>query len=60
MFLVLGLSLVSKPVFGDGFKIAPFILYEEATQNVVIDCVSTKYALGVAGVELRKNMAIQS
>ena len=51
MFLVLGLSLVSKPVFADGFKIALFILYEEATQNIVIDGVSTKYAFGVAGVE---------
>ena len=43
-----------KPLFADEFKIAPFILYEEATQNIVIDGVSTKYALGVAGVELRK------
>ena len=54
MFLVLGLSLVFQPAFADGFKIAPFILYEEATQNIVIDGVSTKYALGIAGVELRK------
>lgn len=54
IFLFFGLSLVCKPVFADGFKIAPFILYEEATQNIVIDGFSTKYALGVAGVELRK------
>jgi len=54
IFLVFGLSLVCKPLLADSFKIAPFVLYEKATQNIVIDGVSTKYALGVAGVELRK------
>ena len=54
IFVVVGLFLVCKPLFADGFKITPFILYEEATQNIVIEGVSTKYALGVAGVELRK------
>ena len=60
IFVVVGLFLVCKPLFADGFKITPFILYEEATQNIVIEGVSTKYALGVAGVEFRKNMEIQS
>ena len=55
IFVVFGLFLVCKPVFADGFKITPFVLYEEARQNIVIEGVSTKYALGVAGVELRKN-----
>ena len=55
IFLVFGLSFMCKPLFADEFKITPFVLYEEATQNIVIDGVSTKYALGVAGVELREN-----
>ena len=44
-----------KPLFANEFRITPFVLYEKATQNIVIDGVSTKYTLGVAGVELRKN-----
>ena len=55
IFLVFGLPFVCKPLFADEFRITPFVLYEEAKQNIVIEGVSTKYALGVAGVELRKN-----
>ena len=38
----------------DTFGVSPFALYEQAESNIVIDGVSTKYALGVAGARIHK------
>ena len=43
-------------LFAEPVKIYPFALYEQASSNIIIDGVSTKYALGVAGISLQKNL----
>ncbi len=48
------LTLFATSALSEGYKIEPFALYEQAESNIVIDGVSTKYALGVAGVQVHK------
>ena len=50
----LALILFATTSDAEGYKIEPFALYEQAESNIVIDGVSTKYALGVAGVQVHK------
>ncbi|MDC0491383.1 hypothetical protein OAN81_09120 [Paracoccaceae bacterium] len=41
-------------LFAEPIKFSPFALYEQANSNIIIDGVSTKYGLGVAGISLQK------
>ena len=50
----LALILFATTSIAESYKIEPFALYEQAESNIVIDGVSTKYALGVAGVQVHK------
>jgi hypothetical protein len=48
------LILFATTSIAESYKIEPFALYEQAESNIVIDGISTKYALGVAGVQIHK------
>ena len=40
----------------DTFSLSPFALYEQADKKIIIDGVSSQYALGVAGIALNFNV----
>lgn len=50
------LIMTSRMLFAEPIKLSPFALYEQASSNIIIDEVSTKYGLGVAGISLQKNL----
>ena len=50
----LALILFATTGIADSYKIEPFALFEQADRNILIDGVSTKYALGVAGIQVHK------
>ena len=50
----LALILFATTAIADSYKIEPFALFEQADRNILIDGVSTKYALGVAGIQVHK------
>ena len=53
---ILILMVTSRMLFAEPIKLSPFALYEQASSNIIIDGVSTKYGLGVAGISLQKNL----
>ena len=54
--IIISLFSVTFHALAEPVKIYPFALYEQANSNIIIDGVSTKYALGVAGISLQKNL----
>jgi hypothetical protein len=46
--------LIGTAAASENITASPFAFYESANQNIVIDGVSTKYALGVLGIQLKK------
>ena len=50
----LALILFATTGIADSYKIEPFALFEQANRNILIDGVSAKYALGVAGIQVHK------
>jgi|TARA_B110000908_G_C10105503_1_gene380589 hypothetical protein len=37
-------------------RLSPFAFYEQANKKIIIDGVSSQYALGVAGLQLNSNV----
>jgi hypothetical protein len=54
--IIISLFSVTFHALAEPVKIYPFALYEQANSNIIIDGVSTKYGLGVAGISLQKNL----
>ena len=54
--IIISLFYTTLHVLAEPLKIYPFALYEKASSNIVIDGVSTKYGLGVAGISLQKEL----
>jgi hypothetical protein len=54
--IIISLFSVTFHALAEPLKIYPFALYEQANSNIIIDGVSTKYGLGVAGISLQKNL----
>jgi hypothetical protein len=53
--LIVGLFAPSLCI-ADTFNLSPFALYEQANKQIVIDGVSSQYALGVVGLALNANV----
>ena len=56
LVIILILMVTSRILLAEPIKLSPFALYEQASSNIIIDGVSTKYGLGVAGISLQKNL----
>ena len=54
--IIISLFYATLHALAEPLKIYPFALYEQASSNIIIDGVSTKYGLGVAGISLQKNL----
>ena len=52
--ITISLFFATLHALAEPLKIYPFALYEQANSNIIIDGVSTKYGLGVAGISLQK------
>lgn len=48
----ISLSLLSYSIAAEQWSLAPFALYEQAQEKIVVDGVSTKYGLGVVGGQI--------
>jgi hypothetical protein len=54
--IIISLFCATLHALAEPLKIYPFALYEQASSNIIIDGVSTKYGLGVAGISFQKNL----
>lgn len=54
--IIMSLFSATLHALAEPLKIYPFALYEQASSNILIDGVSTKYGLGVAGISLQKEL----
>ena len=54
--IIISLFYATLHALAEPLKIYPFALYEQASSNIIIDGVSTKYGLGVAGISLQKKL----
>ena len=54
--IIMSLFFATLHALAEPLKIYPFALYEQANSNIIIDGVSTKYGLGVAGISLQNNL----
>ena len=54
--IIVSLFCATLQALAEPLKIYPFALYEQASRNIIIDGVSTKYGLGVAGISFQKNL----
>ena len=51
------LLLTAQLTMADNVQTSPFVLYEQSAKNIIIDGVSTKYGLGVIGLNLEKSLS---
>ena len=54
--ITISLFYATFHALAEPLRIYPFALYEQASSNIIIDGVSTKYGLGVAGISLKKKL----